>query len=1422
MFTNLKRKHPSEAAAESDDDAISLTSTVDVPADPDQEFEVEDIMGEEANQQDGRVHLLVKWAGFGLHECSWEPLENINDELMETWEEKKRNTSVAELKSQRAAIEAAQEKAELDKADRHRRRNAKRKRKGLPLTPPFPEPESSSSESEASEDEFIADNVPDAAAKARSQRKQKPASPAKASTSATKTTATPSQAAVPKAQAQPQNQPRRTSVTKTAAKADAAPPNKPAASASSTRAPIERPSATGYQGTARKLSDKPNPSNVKGVTAPIGGRPINKPAPGKMTAKKAGNIFITGQTRKQRGSFRDILVDPSKAPAGSSKQYNLWSTRRKAQLASRAKEDLAPDADALYLFDPSTAGKRTSSLNSNKETPQASPTTVLSPQAQAASPTELWPASEPQTLTEPTALTEPKVVSESRPPGGLKNQNSTGGPSVKRKKSVRFAGDDDQPLSPATDDPMDIDSGRTRLRSPPQHEPIVRSPSPIQSPLTQTPLVQFGAIQSSPAKGLALHGKRLTAVVFDGLPADPTLEWVRHFMVLPDLNFKLSCLAQTAQAQLKGLIHAPLAAGTINPSVNGSDVEKLAEFLKASLLGLFLPHTHFNLLVYPAKCEEWKFEGLGQGPENSSALRYFIFSSLVDCARTLAPLPKTLSIPSGSLGGSDKKPPPETTTRVVSPRELVFKRFFNFEYRRLLPPAARRKPGLPDVFFLVFPESKAHAMAALYSWLRECNPNCQIFLSCQPGAWKAFRAVVDSQPGVVIVHDILTPTFRRFPNIGRYLVEKQDEYWCFAEPHRPQAFPYTTLVDDTSPLSQIQLSRIFSLRTAILITPSFMVSQPQELHKLLQWFETKDKRGFNYRLVTAWNFHEYLSELAIEKERARVALFDSDATPVEIINLNADLRGLGSEDCDMRRSTAKAAVDLHIQRLDKTSLLDGEENSRLVYADQCIDPNDEQSLVNWFGWWASLRTDQFRKFYVVGSGDLLKFQPRRGERTIRIPKYSRHTINDPDAVLETCQQLMRESVEAEDTQPSLQVPTRGGGNLEANQAGPPPFQSDLIALDDSRSLEMAIKECISQVHKDLRWQMYNYPVAWDSLDTADHFGDYNAASFKRFQDWLQYPWEFQCSKASKFNTYVGFFYTVTVDCSPENLPNVPKEIRQVPRHPWIGIYRVAFPPVRPPRHCELIIWDAHARQRCPGAGQPFYDDLLYMQRRWIDHVQQRGPVQNPGTKIRKVWLGGFDISHELESPNAMDATLRKLPQLLSDLKNQLPLPAKVLVQRGFREVQLQGGSPRRHSMSSHQADDTAESVEMDIDPPSEDEAEDDEDTRIIFHPPRGTKMVLGQRTKCTNRLYEEARLARARRGGRDPETMEFQFIPTAKWYKDQVDEGRGFEFINVEPWQDICRDLQIDKQPNPTHQTTKAVSEEATSGGEHKGPAASA
>jgi chromo domain-containing protein 1 len=101
---------------------------------------------------------------------------------------------------------------------------------------------------------------------------------------------------------------------------------------------------------------------------------------------------------------------------------------------------------------------------------------------------------------------------------------------------------------------------------------------------------------------------------------------------------------------------------------------------------------------------------------------------------------------------------------------------------------------------------------------------------------------------------------------------------------------------------------------------------------------------------------------------------------------------------------------------------------------------------------------------------------------------------------------------------------------------------------------------------------------------------------------------------------------------------------------------------------------------------------------------------------------------------------------------------------------------------------------MDVDTPGSDESgEDDEDTRIIFHPPRGERLPDGKRTSCINHLYEHATAARreAKREARDETHMRYEFPVTTEWYDIQRYEGRGFEHVHVAPWESVFSLLQI-------------------------------
>jgi chromo domain-containing protein 1 len=308
---------------------------------------------------------------------------------------------------------------------------------------------------------------------------------------------------------------------------------------------------------------------------------------------------------------------------------------------------------------------------------------------------------------------------------------------------------------------------------------------------------------------------------------------------------------------------------------------------------------------------------------------------------------------------------------------------------------------------------------------------------------------------------------------------------------------------------------------------------------------------------------------------------------------------------------------------------------------------------------------------------------------------------------------------------------------------------------------------------------------------ADHFGDFRLTGYKRLADWFAFSWPFvnppPSGVKSKFNTYIGFFYTIAEDWNPDNFPPGKK-----PKlHPWLAIYRPVNPHFKPFIKTELIIWDPVSRGKFLGEKLPNENDLTDMQRRLIQYVREEGPQKNPDMTLDRVWLGGFDDPQRFSSPYPIDMTLEFLRWLTDDLKEFLPAREKQMLNRGYRAVVLKDGDMPSSQHHLGLEEPLLEDHRMDIDEPQDDDdyIPEDEDTRIIFHPPRGRPLQSSGRSKCSNRLHDEARLARAR--DKTAVTMIYEFKPTLEWYNEQKAEGRGFEHINVDSWQPIFNRFRI-------------------------------
>lgn len=113
-----------------DDDAISLTSTVESVYDPDKEFIVTQILAERSRA--GKKEFLIEWDGYPLEKANWEPKEHIDPGVLGAWATRRKSEKKGiHPPFDVAAWQASQLRFELERQDRKKRRKAKRKRLGI-------------------------------------------------------------------------------------------------------------------------------------------------------------------------------------------------------------------------------------------------------------------------------------------------------------------------------------------------------------------------------------------------------------------------------------------------------------------------------------------------------------------------------------------------------------------------------------------------------------------------------------------------------------------------------------------------------------------------------------------------------------------------------------------------------------------------------------------------------------------------------------------------------------------------------------------------------------------------------------------------------------------------------------------------------------------------------------------------------------------------------------------------------------------------------------------------------------------------------------------------------------------------------------------------------------------------------------------
>lgn len=1382
-----------------DSDSISLTSDDDTVYDPDTEFVVEDIHCARVDPADGILKYLVEWSNFPLDECTWEPESEISEVLKQSWEEKKAAQDPRVAKEFERKYEEAFNGVLNKRRERHRLRNAKRRRLGLEETKfcfrghIYPDSEDDTELANGAINDSYGDSGAAADSDSESEEAQeestidlkaentvqsgKPSSQTKTQASTRPNrifTVDPSASRAKSSVGNDRNLSRQGSLPTTPTGTSISPPKARSNSSNSNQQRDQQPT-TGYQGSARRASTETTQTKSAPIRAGSSGSASTKAptststlAKKGLTAKKSGkapiaatNIFLGGKKRQPRQNLASAMVDPSKGP----KLFTLHRFRRKAELRSRDHDDQAPDvskvADQLFNINQIPPPRQTSAQNAKQSGDGDSHSDGMSFDL----------TDEVQTSgirRSSTSASEPKSALLKRSSFDFDPERSK-----KRVKTVRFTGKDGDPFVSEPVDLGELPPPTRRIRSPPPPGP----PSPPPEPKTKVSLATYHSriVQNVEKKLILATGNRSLYVTFHDVPKDNSREadqqWLRDFCGAEHLQFGHTVLAESIIAQLSQLRgqdpysrqeHDILCHGKIT-SANGETLEVLSDHLRVSHSGLFTPHENYNLVIYPTRCDGFQMSALGIESPNTPgvALRYFVFRSSHNIFRLIRPpsaFPNQLS--PAAVGKGQK---------------AVFRSLFGMRYGKLIAGPREKKD---HHFFLVFPDAAVDWYRSISCWLNECNPHCKIYTSFDPGSWSAFLEKANSQCGVVMIHETAVDFVRRFPSVAEILqTDNNYNFWRFSvtmglQKARSSQGSATRLTPDV-------FSRIFPMGKAILVTPSFLVCEPQKTLQLFEWFFGNQTMYSSNKLVTAYNVVDFLRDLSKEANQLQARLKEQRWMYMNELDAADERNALGLSDQDLiaRGKAWALAEDWLSVNMERKGVFSDE--NHVIFADRCIDPNDEQSLVNWFGWWSLVKVDQYRKFYVIGSGPAVKQTRQHGtellsraSRSVAVPIYGRSVVNDPNEALR--------AVLKQDVDPAESAPA-GDDGRQIGQVQTVSFQSQTFANND-RSIQYFLRE------KDQGGsvRIYGFPVSWADFGMADHFGD-PTMEFATLRQWFSWPYPWLGDSRQSFNTYIAFFYTIQEDWDPSKFPRGLKP----KRHPWLAIYRPWEPHLKWERYkhgkMELIFWDVRAGNELEANHSLRLSDLNWMQREVVKFVQVHGPEKNPGSRVDRVWLGGFRAhQQQLNSMLPADMTAEFLDSLskLSQLKWKLPSSDGFMRQNGWREVSLvdtptgpRAGLTNINVSSRDGTDD-------------QDNTEEDEDTRIVFHPPRGSSVIGPPRSShCTNDLFEQARLARLRSGKVD--SMSFTFKPTMEWYADLVAEGRQYEHIYVDRWDKVFDQLRV-------------------------------
>ncbi|KAH9206905.1 hypothetical protein DL95DRAFT_65371 [Leptodontidium sp. 2 PMI_412] len=473
-------------------------------------------------------------------------------------------------------------------------------------------------------------------------------------------------------------------------------------------------------------------------------------------------------------------------------------------------------------------------------------------------------------------------------------------------------------------------------------------------------------------KALANFGARAKDIVFgsDGTQSaffdfgdieqsdqDP---WKQEFASTPKIFLDQFCMAEDFRAQQElfqksGLKHGCLeAADPANPAMVkfvGHVVDELV--LRAG--GLLSTFETFAILVYPGKREEWNF--LEPPSNRESGLRYFIFKHDFK--------PGTQHLPAKLEFGEPY-------------RTLLAAKIHGLRLKNLLPPFSEGEN--PYKFFLIFPSSEKQMVEFFAAWILACHAESQVFDSLSEGSWDYFvktNTMKGSDKGVIFVHESMAASLHQLPYLKIIIKTGGILFWNVSDSTSLYPLFPSIYSGPQSIVGRLRFTRLFPHGCAFLLTPSFLIAEPELSYTILNWFLISPKSKFatavpgTWKLVCCHNFTNYLFDLANSKVKEKED-FEREHKDSPAKDSMLHQKKLSFSHCETRYKLHKALVNWQLKNsvdLDSDSESDHNDDTEhpLVQAPKWIDSDDEEGLINWFAGWSMMKLDTYRKFVVVGT-----------------------------------------------------------------------------------------------------------------------------------------------------------------------------------------------------------------------------------------------------------------------------------------------------------------------------------------------------------------------------------------------------------------------------------------------------------------------